>query len=47
MYNEYICDDRPVEVPEKIAKMTNKEIEQEFEKRFVEYKERTGYNENK
>lgn len=37
MDNEYICDDRVVEVSEKIAKMTDEEIEQEFKKRFVEY----------
>ncbi len=37
MDKEYICDDRPVEVPEKIAKMTDEEIQQEFEKRFAEY----------
>lgn len=37
MKGEYICDDRPVEVSEKIKKMTDEEIEEEFKKRFSDY----------
>ena len=34
--NEYICDDRPIEMSEEIANMTDEEIEKEFIKRFKE-----------
>lgn len=34
---EYICDDRPIAPSEKIAKMTDAELEVEFQKRFGKY----------
>ena len=37
MDKEYICDDRPIEVPDEIANMTDSEIEEEYQKRFGEY----------
>ena len=37
MKDEYICDDRPIEVSEEIKKMTDEEIEEEFKKRFSDY----------
>lgn len=37
MNDEYICDDRPIEMSEKIANMTDEELEAEFQKRFGEY----------
>lgn len=37
MKDEYICDDRPIEVSERIQKMTDEEIEKEFKERFSDY----------
>lgn len=34
---EFICDDKPIEMPEQIKNMTDEEIEKEFRERFGEY----------
>ena len=34
METEYICDDRPIPISEEISKMTDEEIEKEFQERF-------------
>lgn len=36
-FNEYICDDRPIEMSKEIANMTDSELEEEYQKRFGEY----------
>lgn len=37
MNNDYICNDRPIEASEQIKKLTDEELEREFEKRFGKY----------
>ena len=34
MDKERICDDRPIEASEEIKKMSEEELEQEFQRRF-------------
>lgn len=41
MNDEYICDDRPVDASERIASMTDEEMEKEFNILFSEYINKT------
>ena len=34
--NDYIVDDRPIEIPEDMKNMSQEELETEFKKRFPE-----------
>lgn len=34
---DYICDDRPIEIPEKIKNMSDEELKKEFQKRFGDF----------
>lgn len=34
---DFICDDRPIEIPERIKKMSDEELKKEFQKRFGDY----------
>ena len=44
--DKYICDDRPIEPSERIKKMTESELEDEFQRLFGEYLNEDAGNQN-